>query len=89
VAPAIIAIREPAVVAVITVLVLIPVQRNKLYLKIILSQVILKVMDNMQAENKRHTRLQKLKGSDYEIEDGQPDIRGWDVKDSSGKKWAT
>jgi len=40
----------------------------------------------MQAENKRHTRLQKLKGSDFEIEDGQPDIRGWDVKDSSGKK---
>jgi len=30
-------------------------------------------------------RLQHLKGSDYEIADGQPDIRGWDVKDESGK----
>ena len=40
----------------------------------------------MEAENKRKTRLQKLSGSDFEIEDGQPDIRGWDVKDSSGKK---
>ncbi len=29
-------------------------------------------------------RLQKLKGSDYEIADGEPDIRGWDVKDSNG-----
>ncbi len=30
-------------------------------------------------------RLQKLKGSNYEIVDGEPDIRGWDVKDSAGK----
>lgn len=30
--------------------------------------------------------MQKLSGSDYEIVDGQPDIRGWDVKDDSGKK---
>lgn len=40
----------------------------------------------MAAEDKRHTRLQKLSGSDFEIMDGQPDIRGWDVKDESGKQ---
>ena len=31
------------------------------------------------------TRLCHLKGSDYEVADGQPDIRGWDVKDVNGK----
>src|SRR5215207_8837942 len=31
-------------------------------------------------------RLQELGGSNYEIADGQPDIRGWDVKDTTGKK---
>lgn len=36
--------------------------------------------------NERHTRLQKLSGSDFEIMDGQPDIRGWDVKDENGKQ---
>ncbi|MEO6548701.1 MAG: PRC-barrel domain-containing protein [Ferruginibacter sp.] len=40
----------------------------------------------MEAENKRKTRLQKLSGSDFEIADGQPDIRGWEVMDSSGKQ---
>lgn len=30
-------------------------------------------------------RLCHLKGSDYEVADGQPDIRGWDVKDVNGK----
>lgn len=40
----------------------------------------------MDTENKRHTRLQKLSGSDYEIIDGQPDIRGWDVRDAAGKQ---
>jgi uncharacterized protein (TIGR02271 family) len=41
----------------------------------------------MATENKnRNTRLQKLSGSDYEIVDGQPDITGWDVKDSNGKQ---
>lgn len=30
--------------------------------------------------------LKKLKGSDYEIAEGQPDIRGWDVKDENGKQ---
>ncbi|MDB5204938.1 MAG: hypothetical protein JWR72_13 [Flavisolibacter sp.] len=36
--------------------------------------------------NQRHTRLQKLGGSDYEIADGQSDIRGWDVKDENGRQ---
>lgn len=29
-------------------------------------------------------RLEELSGSDFEIADGQPDIRGWDVKDTTG-----
>ncbi len=41
----------------------------------------------MATENNRQTRLQKLSGSDFEIADGQPDIRGWDVKDASGKRF--
>ncbi len=41
----------------------------------------------MATENNRQTRLQKLSGSDFEITDGQPDIRGWDVKDASGKQF--
>ncbi|MEO6730027.1 MAG: PRC-barrel domain-containing protein [Ferruginibacter sp.] len=40
----------------------------------------------METENKRKTRLQKLSGSDFEIVEGQPDIRGWDVKDSLGQQ---
>src|SRR3954468_8037682 len=31
------------------------------------------------------SRLTHLKGSDYEVADGQPDIRGWNVKDINGK----
>src|SRR3954453_15335029 len=31
------------------------------------------------------TRLRHLKGSDYEVADRQPDIRGWDVKGDNGK----
>ena len=30
-------------------------------------------------------RLQRLQHSNYEIADGEPDIRGWDVKDAAGK----
>ena len=41
----------------------------------------------MNSENQRHTRLQKLSDSDFEIADGQPDIRGWKVKDGSGKQF--
>ena len=37
------------------------------------------------ATNEKTSRLQKLKGSDYEIADGEPDIRGWDLKDKEGK----
>jgi sporulation protein YlmC with PRC-barrel domain len=38
-------------------------------------------MDNM-----KHRRLQELDRSDFEIVDGEPDIRGWDVKNATGKK---
>lgn len=38
-------------------------------------------MDNM-----KHRRLQELDRSDFEIVNGEPDIRGWDVKNSAGKK---
>ncbi len=44
------------------------------------------VTENISTENNRNTRLQKLSGSDFEIVDGEPDIRGWDVKDVSGKQ---
>ena len=33
------------------------------------------------------TRLRELSGSDYTIAKGQPDIRGWDVRDGSGRKF--
>jgi len=36
--------------------------------------------------NSRDRRLQELGGSDYEIADGEPDIRGWDVKDANGQR---
>lgn len=39
----------------------------------------------MSTENK-NKRLQELGGSDFEIAEGQPDIRGWDVNDANGKK---
>jgi len=38
-------------------------------------------MDNM-----KHRRLQEMDRSDFEIVDGEPDIRGWDVRDRAGKK---
>jgi sporulation protein YlmC with PRC-barrel domain len=38
-------------------------------------------MDNM-----KHRRLQELDRSDFEIVKGEPDIRGWDVKNSRGQK---
>ena len=38
-------------------------------------------MDNM-----KHRRLQELKRSDFDIVDGEPDIRGWDVRNAQGKK---
>ena len=45
-----------------------------------------KIQTIMSTENNRNTRLQKLSGSDFEISDGEQDIRGWDVKDASGKQ---
>ena len=38
-------------------------------------------MDSM-----KHRRLQELDRSDFEIVKGEPDIRGWDVKDAAGQK---
>jgi len=38
-------------------------------------------MDNM-----KHRRLQELDRSDFEIVKGEPDIRGWDLKDTGGQK---
>src|SRR5687767_13202142 len=38
-------------------------------------------MDNM-----KHRRLQELDRSDFGIVEGEPDIRGWDVKNSRGQK---
>lgn len=37
-------------------------------------------MDNM-----KHRRLQELDRSDFEIVDGEPDIRGWDIKLANGE----
>jgi sporulation protein YlmC with PRC-barrel domain len=34
----------------------------------------------------KHRRLQELDRSDFEIVKGEPDIRGWDVKNSQGQK---
>src|SRR5215204_5507217 len=38
-------------------------------------------MDSM-----KHRRLQEMDRSDFEIVKGEPDIRGWDVKNSTGLK---
>lgn len=34
--------------------------------------------------SKKSKRLQELRGSGYEVAKGQPDIRGWEVRDSHG-----
>ena len=34
----------------------------------------------------KHRRLQELDRSDFDIVDGEPDIRGWDVRNADGKK---
>lgn len=39
----------------------------------------------MANNNMKHRRLQELSHSDFEIVDGQPDIRGWDVKTAEGE----
>jgi hypothetical protein len=40
----------------------------------------------MASDNMKHRRLQELSESDFEIVDGQPDIRGWDVRNQQGQK---
>ncbi|ANE51595.1 PRC-barrel domain-containing protein [Flavisolibacter tropicus] len=35
------------------------------------------------------TRLRELSKSDFQIAKGQPDIRGWDVRDEQGRKYGT
>ena len=39
----------------------------------------------MSERNEYKNRLRELGGSDYEIVDGQPNIKGWDVKDENGQ----
>jgi len=38
------------------------------------------------ASDKRQRRLQELSGSRFELSEGQPDIRGWEVRDTNGHK---
>lgn len=40
----------------------------------------------MTMDNMKHRRLQELDRSDFEIVNGEPDIRGWDVKNGNGQK---
>jgi sporulation protein YlmC with PRC-barrel domain len=40
----------------------------------------------MDKDKMKHRRLQELDQSDFEIVKGEPDIRGWDVKNSRGQK---
>lgn len=37
-------------------------------------------------DNTKHRRLQELDRSDFEISKGEPDIRGWDVRNDAGLK---
>ncbi|RYZ30978.1 MAG: hypothetical protein EOO10_00875 [Chitinophagaceae bacterium] len=40
----------------------------------------------MDKDKIKHRRLQELDNSDFEIVKGEPDIRGWDVKNAHGQK---
>ena len=40
----------------------------------------------MASDNMKHRRLQELGESDFEIVEGQPDIRGWDVRNDRDQK---
>ncbi|HEX6334024.1 MAG TPA: PRC-barrel domain-containing protein [Flavisolibacter sp.] len=40
-----------------------------------------------ERRKKPTSRLRELRGSGYEIAEGQPDIKGWDVRDASGRKY--
>lgn len=43
----------------------------------------------METENiNEYNQLEELSHSSYEIADGEPDIKGWDIKDKSGTKLA-
>lgn len=39
----------------------------------------------MALEENKYDHLEELGGSDYEIVDGEPNIKGWDVKNASGQ----
>lgn len=39
----------------------------------------------MEDSDLEYSRLEELSGSDFEIADGQPDIKGWDVKNDLGE----
>ncbi len=39
----------------------------------------------LEEDNTAYSRLEELSGSDFEIADGQPDIKGWDVKNGNGE----
>ena len=39
----------------------------------------------MEDNDLEYSRLEELSGSDFEIADGQPDIKGWDVKNDLGE----
>lgn len=39
-------------------------------------------------DRSEYYRLEELAHSDYEIADGEPDIKGWDIKDRTGIKLA-
>ena len=39
----------------------------------------------MALEDNKYDHLEELGGSDYEIVDGEPNIKGWSVKNSSGE----
>lgn len=40
----------------------------------------------MATNEYENSQLQPLSGSDFEIADGQPNVKGWDVKDAQGKQ---
>jgi len=44
-----------------------------------------KIEDMALKEEKKYDHLIELGGSDYEIVDGEPDIRGWKVKNEAGQ----
>jgi hypothetical protein len=41
---------------------------------------------DMSSADNDYSKLEELSESDFEIVDGQPDIQGWDVRDSDNNK---